>query len=65
MFETLPPQAAQVVSTITSYDRKKGRVLHRYYSEMTHSLREMFRVLKPGRAAIVVVGTSTMRGIDT
>jgi len=46
-------------------DEKKGRVLHRYYSEMTRALREMFRVLKPGRSAIVVVGSSMMRGRDT
>jgi hypothetical protein len=25
----------------------------------------MYRVLKPGKAAILVVGSSTMRGIDT
>ncbi|NIS37806.1 hypothetical protein GWN91_01160 [Candidatus Saccharibacteria bacterium] len=32
---------------------------------MTRTLREMFRVLKPGKAAIVVVGNSIMRGKDT
>jgi len=65
VFESLPPQTAEVVSTVATRDAKKGRVLHRYYSEMTRCLREMLRVLKPGKAAIVVVGTSTIRGIDT
>ena len=32
---------------------------------MTRSLREMYRVLKPGKCAIVVVGSSIMRGRDT
>jgi DNA modification methylase len=64
-FVSLPDETAQVVSMIGARDAKKGRVLHRYYSEMTRSLQEMFRVLKPGTAAIVVVGTSTMRGMDT
>lgn len=32
---------------------------------MTRVLKEMFRILKPGKAAIVVVGSSTMRGLDT
>ena len=32
---------------------------------MTRVLREMHRVLKPGKAAIVVVGSSIMRGRDT
>jgi len=64
-YEELPDKAAEVVADLASIDEKKGRVLHRYYSEMTRTLREMLRVLKPGRAAIVVVGSSTMRGRDT
>ncbi len=64
-FESLPDEAAKVVADIAGVDEKKGRVLHRYYSEMTRVLREMLRVLKPGKAAIVVVGNSTMRGKDT
>ncbi len=64
-FESLQAKTNRVISQIAARDAKKGRVLHRYYSEMTRSLREMFRVLKPDKAAIVVVGTSTMRGMDT
>jgi len=64
-FEQLPDRANRVVTDITNLDEKKGRVLHRYYSEMTRTLREMFRVLKPGKAAIIVVGSSVMRGRDT
>ena len=63
--EELPPATRAVVQKIGERDAKKGRVLHRYYSEMTRSLAEMLRVLKPGKGAVVVVGTSTMRGIDT
>ena len=61
----LPKRVADVVSHIRQADAKKAKVLHRYYSESILFLREMLRVLKPGRAAIVVVGSSTMRGIDT
>lgn len=64
-FEQLPDYTARVVAEISGLDEKKGRVLHRYYSEMTQTLREMYRVLKPGRVAIVVVGSSVMRGRDT
>ena len=63
--EALPPSVAHVVKTVAEQDAAKGRVLHRYYSEMTRTLSEMYRVLKPGKAAIVVVGSSTMRGRDT
>lgn len=65
VFEELPGHTCQIVARITNRDEKKGRVLRRYYSEMTRTLREMFRVLKPGKAAIVVVGNSVMRGKDT
>lgn len=64
-FEELPEKTAQVVSAIASLDARKGRVLRRYYSEMSRVLREMFRVLRPGKSAIVVVGSSVMRGMDT
>jgi DNA modification methylase len=61
----MPDYPAQVLAKIAKQDERKARVLHRYYSEMSQSLSEMYRVLKPGKAAIVVVGTSIMRGIDT
>ncbi|MCE7936990.1 hypothetical protein DYH10_04375, partial [Candidatus Saccharibacteria bacterium CPR2] len=64
-FEPIPDYTTNVVTEISRLDEKKGRVLHRYYSEMTRTLREMFRVLKPGKSAIVVVGSSIMRGRDT
>ena len=64
-YEILPPYPAQIVQEIEQLDTKKGTILHRYYSEMTRVLREMYRVLKPGKAAIIVVGSSVMKGRDT
>jgi DNA modification methylase len=64
-FIKLPDYARQVVASLAQIDPKKAKVLHRYYSEMTRCLAEMARVLKPSKAAIVVVGSSTMRGMDT
>jgi DNA modification methylase len=61
----LPDCASQVIASLARVDQKKAKVLHRYYSEMTRCLAEMARVLKPGKAAIIVVGSSTMRGMDT
>jgi len=63
--EELPAFTTNLVSNITKQDQSKGVSLHRYYSEMTQSLREMLRVLKPGKSAIIVVGSSRVRGIDT
>lgn len=64
-YEALPDFTAAIVAEMSSLNAKRGDVLHRYYSEMTRVLREMYRVLKPGKAAIVVIGNSIMRGKDT
>ena len=63
--EDLPHEAKQIVRQISSLDKKKSQALLRYYSEMTRALIEMYRVLKPGKASVVVVGSSVMRGMDT
>lgn len=65
IFEELPPKTTKIIAKINALDVKKGKSLHRYYSEMTRVLREMYRVLKPGKAAILVVATSIIRGVDT
>ncbi len=64
-FETLPDYAENMVLKLSETDMKKGLVLRRYYSEMKQSLKEMLRVLKPDKAAVVVVGSSSMRETDT
>ncbi len=60
--EPLPEQAERAVAQIAAIDPKKGKVLHRYFSEMRRVLMSMHRVLMPGGAAVLVVGESTMRG---
>lgn len=61
----MPTNTHKIITAIAEKDDKKALVLHRYYSEMRRVMVEMYRVLRPGGAAIVVVGSSTMRGIDT
>jgi DNA modification methylase len=64
-FEPLPDYTSNIVTEIMMLDQKKGLVVHRYYSEMTRILREAYRVIKPGKSAIFVVGSSIIRGRDT
>ncbi|NOX89312.1 MAG: site-specific DNA-methyltransferase, partial [Calditrichaeota bacterium] len=64
-FEDLPEFTSKKISDISTIDLNRGKVLKRYFSEMKKSLKEMYRVLKPGKVAIVVIGNSTMKGIDT
>lgn len=64
-FEPLPDYTTALVEAIGQLDARKGVVLHRYYSEMHRTLVEVYRVLKPGKTAVLVVGNSIMRGKDT
>lgn len=60
----LPAKVERLVSDLKQKSKSKGISLHRYYVEMTLVLQEMFRVLKPKKSAIVVVGNSTLAGVD-
>ncbi|MGA9139360.1 MAG: DNA methyltransferase [Methanocella sp.] len=60
----LPPYTEDLLHSLGVLDRRKEAVLRKYYLEMRDALTEMCRVLLPGHYAIVVVGTSTMRGLD-
>ena len=64
-FETFPSLCCTVIDEVKNIDKNRASVLARYYSEMTRVLKEMHRVLRPGKAAILVVGNSIMRGVDT
>jgi DNA modification methylase len=61
----LPDYSEGIVRKVTGKDAVKGRSLRRYYSEMTEVLKEMFRVLRPGKSAVIVVGSSKIKGIDS
>ena len=60
----LPNRPSGVLQELQQRDQRKSEVLRKYFVEMKIILSEMFRVLRNDSAAIVVVGTSTMRGMD-
>lgn len=64
-FEDMPAITNKKIEALSEIDSNRGKVFKRYFSEMKKTLKEMHRVLKPGKAAIVVVGSSIMKGIDT
>ena len=61
--DPLPAKVEAVVERVGEADATKSRVLRRYCADMSASISEMQRVLRPGSAAVIVVGPSTMRGI--
>jgi len=60
----LPDRPSRILRELQQRDQRKSAVLRKYFVEMKMILSEMFRVLCNDSAAIVVVGTSTMRGMD-
>ncbi len=63
-FELPSPIARDAVKAITAKEPQKSGVLAKYFLDMASAINEMYRVLKPGRACIIVVGSSTIRGIQ-
>ncbi len=64
LYAAIPKYADQITQELVAKDASKASILRKYFVEMQGAICEMYRVLKPGSAAIIVVGTSTMRGID-
>jgi DNA modification methylase len=62
---TLPKSVLLLCDQIAEQDKRKARVVRQYYIEMQQALAEYYRVLRPGRAAVLVVGNSIIRGINT
>ncbi len=63
-YAALPDRPETVIRELTPRDMKKTAILRKYFVEMRSVLSEIYRVLRNDSAAIVVVGTSVMRGID-
>ena len=60
----LPHKCEDVLARLGAADEKKAAALRRYFAEMSEVVREMRRVLKRNAAAVVVVGSSVLRGVD-
>ena len=63
-YDDLPDQCEATLARLADRDAKKAATLRRYFGEMAAVIAEMRRVLKPDGAAVIVVGTSNLRGID-
>lgn len=63
-YENLPDQCQETITTLAERDARKAQSLRRYFGEMATVISEMRRVLKRGGAAVIVVATSNLRGID-
>ena len=60
----LPRQCEDTLLKLADRDRKKALALRRYFEEMQSVAREMRRVLRSGKPAVIVVGSSRIKGLD-
>ena len=60
----LPNQCEETLAELADRDDRKALVLRHYFEEMKTVICEMQRVLKDGRPAVIVVGSSKLRGLD-
>ena len=63
-WDHLPKQCERTVDRLAKADARKAATLRRYFGEMSAVLAETHRVLRPGKAAVFVVGSSNLRGTD-
>ena len=63
-FDDLPRQCEKTLTKLAERDTKKAAALRRYFGEMAAVIGEMRRVLKKGKPAVIVVGSSNLRGLD-
>ena len=63
-YGNLSDQCQVTIAALAERDARKAETLRRYFGEMATVISEMKRVLKRGGAAVVVVATSNLRGID-
>ncbi len=63
-FEVKSETGNEIINQLKKIEEGRAAVVAHYYNEMTLSLLEMLRVLAPGRAAVLVVGSSVIKGID-
>lgn len=61
---SIPSEVQKTITRVEARDPKKARVLAKYFQDMGSSIGQMYRVLKPGRACVIIVGPSTMRSIE-
>ena len=63
-YENLPDQCQVTIAALAERDSRKAQSLRRYFGEMAKVISEMKRVLRRGGAAVIVVATSNLRGVD-
>jgi DNA modification methylase len=61
----LPAFAKSTIERVSELDKVKGRILTKYFQEMKIVIKEVHRVLKMNKNAVIVIGSSTMRGVET
>ncbi|NBT95379.1 MAG: hypothetical protein EBT47_10360, partial [Chloroflexi bacterium] len=49
------------VESLYAIDKRRAYIVHQYFVDMERNFREVWRVLKPGRRYVVVIGNNIIR----
>lgn len=60
----LPAYVQNIINCLNEKNKKKSNHLLKYFVEMDLAIKEMHRVLKKDKAAVIVVASSKIEGID-
>ncbi|MBX7173905.1 MAG: site-specific DNA-methyltransferase [Pyrinomonadaceae bacterium] len=59
-----PPIAKNIVSQLEEKSDKYAREIAKYFNDMFDVSKEMFRILKPGGTACLVIGNTKLKGVE-
>ncbi|MCY4307147.1 MAG: DNA methyltransferase [Rhodobacteraceae bacterium] len=63
LHKTTSKQANKTIESIYELDPRRAYIASKYIDDMESNLREVYRVLKPGKRYVVVIGNNLVRGI--
>ena len=63
LHKTTSKQANMTIENIYELDPRRAFIASKYIDDMESNLREVYRVLKPGKRYVVVIGNNLVRGI--
>lgn len=56
--------AEELITNLASINTGVTKSVEHYFSDMNKSFNEMFRILKPGGKACIIIGNTTLQGIE-
>ena len=63
LHKTSSQHANKVIKKIYKADKRRAYIATKYINDMENNLQEVYRVLKPGKRYVIVIGNNLIRGV--